>query len=69
MMRLIPAIVTELFGLFVDDGALALQVLGLVGAVTAWVKLGGLAPLLGAGLLVIGCIGILIASVLRRAKA
>jgi hypothetical protein len=69
MMQLIKAIFAELLSLFVDDSNLALQVLALVAAVTGLVKLAGVNALIAAALLLIGCIGILLASVLRRAKS
>ena len=67
-MRLISAILSELFSLFVDDGSLALQVMGLIAAVAALVKLAGLAPLWGGGLLLLGCLAILALSLARMAR-
>ena len=68
-MTLLRAILAELLALFVDDSRLALQVLGLVCAITALVKLAALEPLLASALLLIGCICILVASALHRAKS
>ncbi len=67
-MMLLRMIWGELVGLFVDDGALALQVVVLIAAVTVAVKLLGLAPLLAAALVLVGCLAILGFS-LQRAKA
>lgn len=64
-MSLLVSLLGELFGLFVDDGSLALQIVGLIALVTAAVKLAGLAALWGAGLLLVGCLVILALS-LRR---
>lgn len=50
---------TEVIGLFVDDGRLALYTLLLVGAVALLVKGAGLAPLAGAGAVLTGCLVIL----------
>lgn len=66
-MKLLSAIGREILGLFVDDGALALHILGVVGAA-------GLASLLGAadawvgGLLLIGLLVVLAESVRRSAR-
>lgn len=67
-MKLITSIFTELLGLFVDDGSLALQSLGLIVLVWAAVQLGGLPPLAGAGLLLLGCISILCLSLRRMLR-
>ena len=67
-MCLISAILSELFSLFVDDGSLALQVVGLIAVVAALVKLAGLAPLWGGGLLLLGCLCILALSLARMAR-
>lgn len=64
-MKLITSVVREILGLFVDDGSLALQLLGLIAVVALAVQVIGLGPLWGAGLLLLGCIAILSLS-LRR---
>ncbi len=58
----------ELWGLFVDDENLALFSLGLVAAAVALVKLAGLPPLFCAVVVLVGCIAILVDSVLRAAR-
>jgi hypothetical protein len=58
----------ELFGLFVDDGNLALFAVTLVAGVTAIVKLLGVPPLWGGILLLLGCLAILAESVRRAAS-
>ena len=65
-MKLLRSILTGLFGLFADDGALALQVLVLVGGVAAAVRGLGLPAMEGAAFVLVGCLVILAAS-LRRA--
>ncbi|WP_127903032.1 hypothetical protein [Solirhodobacter olei] len=67
-MQFIKSIFSELLGLFVDDGNLALQVLGLIVIVALAVRLGGLMPLAGAGLLLLGCIVILALSLRRMLR-
>jgi hypothetical protein len=65
-MTMLRQIWAAVWGMFVDDGALAVQVVALVALVAAatWV----LPPLWAAGLLVPGCLLILVTSV-WRAKA
>jgi hypothetical protein len=59
---------TEFVALFIDDGALAIAVLVLIGGVAAAVKAAALAPLAGGVLLLVGCIVILVESVHRVAR-
>jgi hypothetical protein len=68
-MKAIRLVAREFFGMFVDDGNLALLALVLVAAVTAAVKLLALPPLLGGALLLVGCLAILLLSVQRAARA
>lgn len=67
-MKLLSSILSELLGLFVDDGSLALQALVLIAAVAAAVKLAGLPPLWGGGLLLLGCLAILALSLRRMLR-
>lgn len=67
-MTVIRLIAKEFFGMFVDDGNLALLALVLVAAVAAAVKLLALPPLLGGALLLVGCLAILLQSVRRAAN-
>ncbi|MBZ9710996.1 hypothetical protein LB543_30295 [Mesorhizobium sp. ESP7-2] len=67
-MNVLRLVAREFFGMFVDDGSLALLALVLVAAVTAAVKLLALPPLLGGALLVVGCLAILLQSVRRAAR-
>jgi hypothetical protein len=64
-VNLIRAVVTEVLGLFIDDGSLALLSLCLVALVTALIKLFGLPPIWGGLLLLLGCLAILAESALR----
>ena len=68
-MTIARLVVKELVGMFIDDGNLALLALILIAAVTASVKLLAMPPLFGGGLLLVGCIAILIESVRRAARA
>ena len=67
-MNTIIGLIRELFGLFVDDGSLALAILAVV-AVAA-VLSGGihLPPLVIGAVLIIGCILVLLENVLRASR-
>ena len=67
-MNVIRLIAKEFFGMFVDDGSLALLALLLVAIIAAAVKLLELPPLLGGALLLVGCLAILLQSVRRAAR-
>ena len=67
-MTFLKNALSEILGLFVNDGALALWSLALIGVVAVLVKGLALPPLLGAGLLTLGCLVILAESVLRAAR-
>ena len=67
-MNLLKMIWDETIGMFVDDGALALQAVLLIAAVTAAVKLIGLPPIVGGLLLLVGCLVILGLSLARKAR-
>lgn len=67
-MNAIRLVASEFFGMFVDDGNLALLALVLVAAVTVAVKLLSLPPLLGGVLLLVGCLAILLQSIRRAAR-
>ena len=67
-MSVLKSIFTEFLGLFVDDGALALWSVVLIAIVTVLVKVLGVPPLMGAALLVLGCVAIIAESVLRAAR-
>lgn len=67
-MNIVRMIFSELIGMFIDDGYLALLALILIAAVTAAVKLLALPPLPGAYLLFAGCLVILLESVRRAVR-
>ncbi|ESY83806.1 membrane protein [Mesorhizobium sp. LNHC221B00] len=67
-MNAVRLIAKEFFGMFVDDGNLALLALVLVAAVVAAVKLLALPPLIGGVLLLVGCLAVLLHSVRRAAR-
>ncbi len=67
-MTVIRLAAKEFFGMFVDDGNLALLALILIAAVTAAVKLLALPPLIGGFLLLAGSLAILVQSLRRAAR-
>ncbi|MBW8727611.1 MAG: hypothetical protein JF625_20980 [Inquilinus limosus] len=68
-MTTIKAVLAELLGLFIDDGALALAAIALIAAVAAAVRWAGLPGLGGALLILAGCLLILAESLHRAARA
>jgi Co/Zn/Cd efflux system component len=67
-MNIFRTAISELIGMFIDDGSLALLALILIVAVTGAVRLLGLPPLAGGILLLVGCLAILVQSVQRAAS-
>ncbi len=67
-MNAIRIAFSEFIGLFVDDGNLALLVVVLIATVTLLVKFAHLPPLDGGGLLLLGCILVLVESLVRAAR-
>ena len=66
-MKFVSIVVKELFGLFVDDGSLALAILACIGLVAALLKFTSLAPALCGGLLFAGLAALLIENIWRTA--
>ena len=67
-MNILVAVFRELTGLFIDDGALALAILGVVLLAGLFMSLmPGLAIVAG-GILLFGCLGVLLANVLRASQ-
>jgi hypothetical protein len=67
-MNLLRASFREVVGLFLDDEFLAMSVLIVVGAAAVLLKLQAVAPLTAGGVLLVGCLGVLLTSVWRTAK-
>ena len=67
-MNVLPRTIRGLIGLFIDDGKLALTVIGLLTLVGLLTHFGSLAGPLGVALLVAGTIGALLANVIRTAS-
>jgi uncharacterized membrane protein YccC len=64
-VSMLVAVFRELTGLFIDDGALALAILGVVLLAGLFVSVMPSIPLAGGGILLFGCLGLLVANVLR----
>jgi hypothetical protein len=67
-MTALRAAITELIGMFIDDGQLALTLVALIAIVTLLVKFAGIGGLAGGLLLLAGAIGLLVESVYRDAR-
>ena len=67
-MNLLKEVVAELVGMFFGDARLTTAVLLIVAAAAGLVTLTGLDPLIGGGVLALGCPMLLLAN-LRRSKA
>jgi hypothetical protein len=67
-MTLLKEIITEVFGMFVADARLSIGALALVAAAAIAINAIGLHPLLGAGILAVGCPLLLIGNVRRHTR-
>ena len=67
-MNMLGAVFRELLGLFVDDGALALEILAVVIIAAIFAALIPNVPLVTGSILVFGCLGVLLANVARAAR-
>jgi hypothetical protein len=67
-MNMLGAVLRELLGLFVDDGALAAEILAVVMLAAAAAALIPDVPLAAGAILLLGCLGVLLASVARAAR-
>ena len=67
-MNIIRITLRELIGMFIDDGALALWSLVLIGVIAAAVEYAGLSGFAGGILLLAGCMLILAESTYRAAR-
>ena len=67
-MTVLRIALSELIGMFIDDGSLATLCLILILVIAGAVEFLALPPLAGAVLLLLGCLAILLYSVRRAAK-
>jgi hypothetical protein len=68
-MTLPKEIIAELIGMFMADSRLTLAVLAIVAGAAALIKLAGIDPLGAGGILLSGCLGLLIENVRRSARS
>jgi hypothetical protein len=66
---MIKELAVELIGMFIGETGLTIGILGVVAAAAAALDLLGLDPLVAGAVLICGCLGMLIESVARGAKA
>jgi hypothetical protein len=67
-MNTLEAVARELLGLFVDDGAFALEILAVVMLAAVSAALVPDVPLVTGGVLFLGCLGVLLASIATAAR-
>ena len=67
-MNMLGAALRGLLGLFVDDGALAVEILAVVLLTAAAAALIPDVPLAAGAILLLGCLGVLLANVARAAR-
>ena len=67
-MSALAGILKELAALFVDDGALALAILGIIVLAAVLAMLMPSAPLAAGAVLLFGCLGVLLVNVTRAAQ-
>jgi hypothetical protein len=67
-MNMLGAVVRELLGLFVDDGALALEIVAVVALAAVCAAVLPNIPLATGAILLFGCLGVLLANVARAAR-
>ncbi|NDV87407.1 hypothetical protein GTW51_11925 [Aurantimonas aggregata] len=67
-MTILRDVLAELFGMFVGDARLTAAVLLVVAIAAALIDLGDVPPLIGGGVLLVGCLVVLIGAVMRAAR-
>jgi hypothetical protein len=67
-MSMLGAVLRELSGLFVDDGSLALQIVGVVVLTALSAILIPDIQMAAGGILLLGCLGVLLANVARAGE-
>ena len=67
-MNMLVAVFRELTGLFIDDGSLALAILGVVLLSAFVVSVMPSVPMAGGSVLLFGCLGVLVVNVLGASQ-
>ena len=68
-MTVVSLILGELAGMFIDDEFLAIAVLAVVGAAAVCAFVIGAPHLVTGGVLVVGCVAVLVSSVLKGSRS
>jgi len=68
VVKVLTAVLRELIGLFVDDSFLAIEILVAVAVAAIAVTVMPAAPLMAGGILIFGCLGVLLVSVTRAGR-
>lgn len=67
-MTILKDVLGELFGMFVSDARLTAAILVVVAFAAGLIDIAGVNPLIGGGVLLTGCLGVMIAAVLSAAR-
>jgi hypothetical protein len=67
-MTMLKEMLAELVGMFMGDARLTVAVLTIVAVAAALIELAGFDPLGAGGILLVGCLGVLIENVRRSAR-
>jgi len=68
-MTMLKEIAAEIVGMFLGDARLTVAVLATVAGSAAVIDLTSVDPLVGGGILLVGCLGLLIENVRRSARS
>lgn len=68
-MRILGEVLKELLGMFLADARLSLATLFLVAGVAGLIAVFRVEPILGGGILLLGCLAILVEAASREARA
>jgi hypothetical protein len=67
-MTILQDVVAELIGMFVGDAGLSLAILAVVAVTAGLIEIAQIEPLVGGGVLLFGCLAVLIGAVHRGAR-
>lgn len=63
MMTILEDVLAELFGMFVGDARLSAAILTIVGIAAGLIELAHVQPIIGGGVLLVGCLGVVVLAV------
>lgn len=66
-MTILRDVLAELVGMFIGDARLSAAILAVVAATALLIEIGRVEPLIGGGVLLVGCLIVLLAAVRRAA--